>query len=96
MTLLLDTCCLLWALQNPKRLSAVARNALSNPANTLVVSPFSFWEISLKTSLGKLHLQGRLPEDLPREVRTRGLEHPAAQPSSSCQLLALAPAAHSS
>ena len=58
MNLLLDTCTLLWALQDADRLSAPARRALKNPDNTISVSIVSFWEISLKFGLGKLALDG--------------------------------------
>ena len=65
MKLLLDTCSLLWALQDVARLSATARQSLQNPKNEVLVSPVSFWEISLKNGLGKLTLDGARPEDFP-------------------------------
>ncbi len=73
MTLLLDTCSLLWALQDPARLSAHARKALQDPQNAIAVSVVSFWEISLKSGLGKLGLQGADPEDFPRFAVEAGL-----------------------
>ncbi len=72
MKLLLDTCSLLWALQNAERLSAPARQALKNPQNTVSVSVISFWEISLKCGLGKLVLHGAEPENIPRFVEEAG------------------------
>lgn len=72
MKLLLDTCSLLWALQDAQRLSAPARRALKNPENTVFVSVVSFWEISLKSGLGKLTLHGAEPEDIPRFVEEAG------------------------
>ena len=72
MKLLLDTCCLLWALQDVHRLSPTALRALKDPENTLSVSVLSFWEISIKASLGKLGLQGRVPEDFPKIVEDAG------------------------
>lgn len=38
--------------------------------NAIVVSAVSFWEISLKSSLGKLELDGITPEDLPEIVQS--------------------------
>jgi len=38
---------------------------MENPENNIFVSALSFWEISLKFSLGELHLQGISPEDFP-------------------------------
>jgi len=71
--LLLDTHALIWALADPDELAAAARSAIERPANTVLISPASLYEINLKVSLGKLHapelplrlahaaLAGRLP-----------------------------------
>ena len=53
MNLLLDTHVLLWAASEPQRLSAKARNMLLDPANQLVFSAASLWEISIKSSLDR-------------------------------------------
>lgn len=53
MKLLLDTQLLLWAAGQPKRLSAAARALLTEPANELLFSAASFWEIAIKKSLGR-------------------------------------------
>ena len=72
MKLLLDTCALLWALQDPGRLSASARRTLKNSENTISVSVVSFLEISLKSGLGKLRLHGTEPRAIPRFVEEAG------------------------
>jgi len=72
MKLLLDTCSLLWALQDAGRLSPAARTALNNPDHVVAVSVVSFLEISLKFGLGKLGLNGAVPEDIPRFVQETG------------------------
>lgn len=51
MNLLLDTHLLLWAAAEPQRLSAKARTLLLDPANHLVFSSASLWEISIKNGL---------------------------------------------
>ncbi len=51
MNLLLDTHLLLWAASEPQRLSAKARTLLLDPANQLVFSSASLWEISIKNGL---------------------------------------------
>ncbi len=51
---LLDTHVLLWALMEPGKLSPRAREILKDPANTVLVSPASAWEISTKHRLGRL------------------------------------------
>ena len=72
MKLLLDTCCLLWALQQPRKLTVRARACLEDPDNSVYVSSLSFWEISLKASLGKLAIQGADPEEFPGFVEEAG------------------------
>jgi PIN domain nuclease of toxin-antitoxin system len=64
MNLSLDTHVLLWALSAPERLSAVARNAIEDPANIVFVSAAVAWEIEVKAALGKL----RAPSDLLQQL----------------------------
>lgn len=54
MTLLLDTHVLIWAAQNPARLSPAAHDALVDPSATVLVSAASAWEISIKRGQGRL------------------------------------------
>lgn len=51
MNLLLDTHLLLWAASEPQRLSAKARALLLDPANQLIFSSASLWEITIKSGL---------------------------------------------
>jgi len=51
--LLLDTHLLLWAAGAPDRLSREVRALLSDPANVLVFSAASLWEITIKAGLGR-------------------------------------------
>lgn len=53
MTLLLDTQILLWAVNQPDRLTAAARTLLTDPDNDLLFSPASLWEIAIKNTLGR-------------------------------------------
>jgi len=64
MKLLLDSHAFLWALMEPEKLSKKVRTAVSSPANEVSVSAVTFWELSLKHSLGKLILEGVSPEEL--------------------------------
>jgi PIN domain nuclease of toxin-antitoxin system len=52
--LLLDTHALLWWLADDARLSAPARALIADPANDVLVSAVSLWEIVVKTRIGKL------------------------------------------
>lgn len=51
MRLLLDTHVLLWALSAPKHLSKKARSEIENPANDVMFSAASIWEIAIKWAL---------------------------------------------
>ena len=53
MRLLLDTNALLWALTNAPRIAAV-RDLLLADENDVFVSTVSWWEIAIKTRIGKL------------------------------------------
>ena len=74
MKLLLDTHALLWSIIEPDRLSPEARSAITDPASQVVVSAVSFWEISIKTALGKLRLEGVTPEQLVDAAQQQGFD----------------------
>ncbi|MCY4400626.1 MAG: type II toxin-antitoxin system VapC family toxin [Gemmatimonadetes bacterium] len=56
MSLLLDTHVWLWSQLEPARLSARARDALTDPANMLALSPVSVWETLLLAEKGRVDL----------------------------------------
>ena len=51
MRYLLDTHLLLWAGQEPERLSSAAHNLMRDESNTLFFSAASLWEVAIKASL---------------------------------------------
>ncbi|SPJ26171.1 type II toxin-antitoxin system VapC family toxin [Palleronia abyssalis] len=53
MSLLLDTHILLWAVSDAARLTEDTRARLDDPAETLVFSAASLWEIAIKSALGR-------------------------------------------
>ena len=53
MRLLLDTHIALWAITDSPRMPTRARELILTPANHLVVSAASVWEIAIKYSLGR-------------------------------------------
>ena len=65
MRLLADTHVVLWALFDPDSLDPKAARALRAPANDVLVSAASLWEMSIKAALGKLRLPGSPAEWLP-------------------------------
>ena len=74
MIYLLDTHTLLWTLFEDEKLSAKAREAISNADNDIYVSVISYWEISLKYALGKLELEGITPDELPEKAKEIDIE----------------------
>ena len=56
MRILLDTCEFLWLVAGDSKLTASVASAVRDPQNEVFLSVVSFWEISLKHSLGKLPL----------------------------------------
>ena len=53
MRLLLDTHVALWAITDHPRLPASIRALIADPANTIVVSAASLWEIAIKHGLAR-------------------------------------------
>ena len=70
MNLLLDTCVLLWWLDDPDLLSKEASTTIKNPNNKIIVSVVSAWEIAIKEALGKLSS----PENLKEMIADSGFE----------------------
>jgi len=54
--LLLDTHTLIWAVDDPSKLGPQAVTALQDPANDLLLSAATIWEIAIKVGLNKLSL----------------------------------------
>jgi PIN domain nuclease of toxin-antitoxin system len=53
---LVDAHSLIWALDDPRKLGVRSIAVLEDPANELVVSAGTIWELSIKVGLGKLSL----------------------------------------
>ena len=56
MNLLLDTHVWIWSQLEPERLSTRARDAVTDAANTLALSPVSVWEAVLLAEKGRVDL----------------------------------------
>ncbi len=65
MSYLLDTHYVLWAISDSKKISAGIMDLIGAQDREVFVSTISFWEISLKSSLGKIKISGGRPEDIP-------------------------------
>ena len=73
MNILLDTHALLWLLEGDESLSENAKKAIQNPENTCFLSTASYWEITIKVSLGKLEIKMKF-NDLPDMLWENGIE----------------------
>lgn len=74
MNYLIDTHVFLWVLFDDEKLSDLAQKTLRDAENRVYVSLITYWEISLKYALGKLELQGVLPDELPAYANMLALE----------------------
>lgn len=73
MKLLLDTHTFLWVV-NDGPLSGHARQAFLNAESELYLSAASYWEISIKISIGKLVLVDNWVESFDREMAANGIK----------------------
>jgi PIN domain nuclease of toxin-antitoxin system len=55
---LLDTHALIWAVDDPTRLTPAAVAVLQNPMSLLLISAATVWETAIKVGTGKLTLSG--------------------------------------
>ena len=89
MRVLLDTHTLLWVLAGDERLSATARQIITDEANDILVSVVSAWEMAVKRALGKL----RSPHDLERVIAEAGFVQRLVL-FGDCERLATLPPIH--
>ena len=93
MRLLLDTHAFIWWANDPQRLSPTALQVCQDPANALVLSVVSLWEMQIKMGAGKIDLRRPLPEILRSQQETNGLTILAIEASHALGLGGL-PAIH--
>ena len=74
MRLLLDTHTLIWMASLDDKLSEKAKSLILDTDNELFLSVASIWEMSIKTSLGKLMLQQPIEQIITEQVQTNGLQ----------------------
>ncbi len=89
MKLLLDTHTILWFLGGNPRLSAPARAAIEDLANTRFFSVAGAWEIAIKASLGKLSLSVPFHELIPGQLRANAIELMPIRPEHMAAVIAL-------
>lgn len=62
MNVLVDTHAVIWFITDNSRLSPLARKVIESPENICFVSIATFWEIGIKSSLGRLELSTTLEQ----------------------------------
>jgi PIN domain nuclease of toxin-antitoxin system len=70
---LLDTCTFLWIITGAKELSPVARELFTDPANEVLLSAVSVWELSVKHALGRLPLPSAIERFLVEQRERHGI-----------------------
>ncbi|CAA9889457.1 Toxin-antitoxin system, toxin component, PIN family [Candidatus Methylobacter favarea] len=73
MKVLLDTCAFLWLVTDDPKLSALAKEIFLDSGNELLLSAASGFEITIKYSLGKLHLTEPPKEFIANRVQANAL-----------------------
>jgi len=66
----LDAHALVWWLEGDPQLSPVARTAIEDPVNDVLVSAATVWELGIKVALGKIDLR----EDLLEGIEAAGFD----------------------
>lgn len=74
MKYLLDTHYLIWSIIDPDKIDKKRKKILLDVNSYKYISQISFWEISIKYSLGKLELKGITPEELPEAAIKSGFQ----------------------
>lgn len=84
MIFILDTHTMLWTIFDSLKLSKKTSDLISERSNNVVASSLSFWELSLKFSLGKIQLDVN-PEHIPIMLEKVGIEtiHPSTSDFAS-------------
>ena len=89
MKLLLDTHTFLWTSLDESKLSAVAHELIADMENELLLSPASYWEISIKISLGKYRLTESLDHFIGREIERNDLRILPIEPRHAAEVARL-------
>lgn len=69
MKYLIDTHTLLWIVTNDPKLSAKAKDLYLDSENEIFISLASIWELSIKSSIGKISLEQPLDEFVDEHVK---------------------------
>lgn len=73
-TVLIDTHAFLWFIAGSEKLSHLARKAIEDEENEIVLSVASIWEMSIKVSIGKLSTKFPLRKMIPEQMECNGFD----------------------
>ena len=91
MRVLLDTQCWLWWFLSPDELNPRARETIASARDPLYLSAASSWEISIKTSLGKLRLPQPPKRYVPARLAETGMSAMAVEHAHALRVAELPP-----
>lgn len=74
MKLLLDTHTFLWFIAGSNNLSEYARHLIETPSNERLLSIASLWEMSIKSSVGKLELTSSFADLIEKQVKGNAID----------------------
>ncbi|MDR2108599.1 MAG: type II toxin-antitoxin system VapC family toxin [Coriobacteriales bacterium] len=88
---LADTHILIWAINQPRRVSREVSAILHDDLAVIYYSPVSLWEIAIKHGLGKLDLLGHSPEEFLAELENSFFVYKPLDPQTLISSYRLAP-----
>ena len=86
---LVDSHTLLWYTLGDRQLSSTAKTLILDPANEILISPASYWEIAIKISIGKYYLPESLEDFFERDLATNAFRILAIEPRHVAPLTSL-------
>lgn len=89
MRLLLDTHSFLWFVLNDPQLSKTARLLIEDPANDILISPASYWEIAIKVQSKKLNLFAPYDDFMHQGIVGNDFEILPIEPKHTSKLITL-------
>ncbi len=89
MRLLQDTHAFLWFVLSDPQLSPTALRLMSDPANDVLISPATYWEIAIKVGLGKLQLHAPYDDFIRRGIDGNDFEILPIEPKHTSVLTTL-------
>jgi PIN domain nuclease of toxin-antitoxin system len=86
---LIDSHVLIWSYFDEQKLNRVAAATLADPANQVLVSAASLWEIAIKISVGKLQLSEPFEDFVQHGVADNGVPIIPIEPRHAAEVIGL-------